>query len=64
MMYFVFILQFIWFIVFVVSFFNKGNVLLLVAAAIIPLNTLATYFYYKKKNREITDKNSNKEQEN
>lgn len=56
MRYLTFMLQFIWFIVFIISYFTKGNVLLLVAAAIVPLNSFTTY-YYKKKNKELSNKN-------
>lgn len=57
MRYLTFMLQFIWFIVFIISYFTKGNVLLLVAAAIVPLNSFTTYYYYKKKNKELSNKN-------
>jgi hypothetical protein len=63
MMYFTFILQFIWFVLCIVLYFTKGNALMLVAAAIIPFSALSTYFYYKKKSKELSDKNLVKEQE-
>jgi ABC-type bacteriocin/lantibiotic exporter with double-glycine peptidase domain len=63
MIYFTFILQFIWFVVSIALCFIKDNVLYLVVAAIIPFNALSTYFYYKKKRKELTDKNTDKMQE-
>ncbi|WP_094376757.1 ABC transporter transmembrane domain-containing protein [Lachnotalea glycerini] len=65
MMYFSFILQFICFVIWIVLYFTKGEVLFLIVAAIMPLNALSTYFYYKykKKNKELTDKNSDEDQE-
>ncbi len=62
MIYLTFILQLICFIIWIAVYFVKGNVLFLVAAAIMPFSALSTYFYYKKKRKALSD--SNKDQKN